>query len=266
MKLDIKNFEEKISSPWMKYLLPFFESEKAYNIYQELKNLSKAGEKITPKSSDTWRFLKETDPDNIKMIIIGLDSYPGQYDKNTFHATGIPFDCSNSPNGKLQPSLISLYEGIGADVQDELPQEKDLSYLLKQGVFLGNRGIVTKLFKAESLLTLFDYFWEIFFQEYVNKRPDVPVVLLGKGAEYLKRWVTFNPLFILRHPSFAVRTGQIWDTEKVFTKVNKLIEGNNGSDFKIEWNYNKWKEKQIIKPKEISEYSEDELAAIECPF
>lgn len=258
-RLNIEDFTLKIGESWMRYLSPFFESEKAYNIYQELKNISRVGEKITPKSNDTWKFLKETNPDNIKMIIIGLDSYPGQYSKTTFHATGIPFDCSSSPDGKLQPSLISLYEGIGADIEDELPQEKDLSYLLKQGVFLGNRGLVCKLFKTESLLTLFDYFWEIFFQEYVNKRPDVPVVLCGKGAEYLKRWVTFNPLFILRHPSFAARTGQIWETEKTFTKINKLIEGNNGKDFCIEWNYNRWKEKQIIKPKELSEMTDDEI-------
>lgn len=240
-QLKKEDFIEKIGESWWKYLGKFFESEEAYNIYQTLKSDSKK-DKITPKSSDTWKFLKLTNPNTIKAIVIGLDSYPGQYSPDLYHATGIPFDCSNVPAGKrIQPSLEEFWDGIQAEYNEEFEHTPNLEFLLTQGLFLGNAGITCKLFKTGSHISLWLPFWKSFFEEFVSTRPDIPIVYLGKEAENLKKFAYFNPQFSLTHPSFAARTGQTWDTQGVFKKINEINKSNNGDGFDIIYNYPNYK-------------------------
>lgn len=241
-QLKLNDFKEKVGDEWWKYLKPFFESKEAWDIYQVLKKDS-AFHKITPKSSDTWKFLKEIHPDTVKVIVIGLDAYPGMYNKETYHATGIPFDCSNSPTGKLQPSLEAFWDGLSEDLDEELPHEADLKFLLQQGLFLGNRGITCKMYGTESHIPLWDDFWKYFFQYYVSQRPDIPIVFLGKSAAKLRKFVEFNKVFEISHPSASARTGQTWDTKKTFTNCNNIIKSLNGPDYMIRYNkkeYEKW--------------------------
>ncbi len=242
MKLNQDDFKAKVGT-WWTYLEPFFASEKAWNIYQTLKKDVKGGEKVTPKSEDSWKFLSEINPDQVKVIIIGLDAYPGLYSKDNYHSNGIPFDCSNSPDGKLQPSLNEFWNGLSAEYEEEFEKSPSLKYLLDQGVFLGNRGITCKMFKTGSHIPLWDDFWEVFFENFVSKRPDIPVIFLGQEALKLRKYVTFNRVFPLAHPSFAARSGQTWDTKGVFKQCNEIIKSLNGEDFCIKWDkkeYEKW--------------------------
>jgi len=240
-KLNIDTFLPKVGEKWMKYLQPFFESEECYNIYQELKQIAKT-EVITPKSEDTWKFLLKTNPENIRVIVLGMDAYPGRYNKNLLHCTGVPFDCSNTPDGKLQPSLTEFWNGLSAEFEEELPKEADLTFLLNQGLFLGNAGLTCKLFKSGSQIQLWEPFWKYFFQEFVSTRPDIPIIFLGKEALKLKKYVSFNRCFELAHPSFNARNGTLWETKGVFKTCNKIIEGLNGKNFCIEYNYKTYKE------------------------
>jgi uracil DNA glycosylase len=242
MQLDQKIFEEKVGSKWYKYIHRFFTSKEAYDIYQVIK--SDAGtDFITPASEDTWKFLKNSDPDNIKVLMLLTDSYSGCYTKPTkykkglFHSTGIPLDCSNTPDGKIQGALTEFWNGISAELNDDLPKEKSLQFLIDQGLFLGNRGITCKLFKGESHIPLWDYFWQVFFEDFVSQHPNIPIIFCGKVAEKLKRFVAFNPIYTISHPSAAAKTGQVWNTENVFTKCNKRIKDMNGPEYQIEYNY-----------------------------
>ena len=72
MKLDLEKFEPLLGE-WFLRLKPVFEKPEMYNLYQEMKKLSLSGVKLTPKSSDLWRFLKECSPNNLKLVIIGMD-------------------------------------------------------------------------------------------------------------------------------------------------------------------------------------------------
>lgn len=263
-KLDISKFLPKVGEKWMKYLQPFFESEECYNIYQELKQVAKT-EIVTPNSEQTWRFLLESDPENIKLIIILLDAYPGRYNKNLLHADGIPLSNEFSPDGKLQPSLTEFWNGLSAEYEEELPKVGDLKWLLQQGVFLGNAGLTCKLFKTGSMLQLWEPFWRYFFENYVSQRPDIPIIFCGKEAKQLKKFVTFNRTFELQHPSFNARNGTIWETKGVFKTCNKIIKELNGTEFMIEWNYNRWK--QGVKPVTES-LTKEEIQSLEsdCPF
>ena len=238
MKLEWNNLEEQIGS-WVKYLTPIFDSDDMYNLYQEFKVCK---ETITPLSKDLYKFLKVCPPEKLQVIMILLDSYPSRYKigAKDLQATGIPMDCSNTPDGKLQPSLEAFYEGIEKEYDEKIVHSKDLTYLCEQGVFLGNRALNCKLNKTGSFLGKWDFFWKFFFEEVINSYfPGIPVVLMGKEAQKLKKYIfeMSNPIFEVSHPSAAARSYTTWDTEGVFKKVNKIIELNNGPEFKIVWDY-----------------------------
>jgi uracil DNA glycosylase len=239
MKLNLEDFKKKIGDKWFSYLEEFFSSEKAYEIYQTLKLQSKS-EIITPDSKDTWKFLERIKPNSVKVIILAMDSYPGRYPNKVLHATGIPLDCSNSPDGKLQPSLIEFWNGIGNEYEEEITKTHDLQFLLDQGVFFGNRALTCKLFKTGSHMGMWDYFWEVFFQNFVSQKPDIPIVFLGKDAFHLKKYVSFNRMFELSHPSAAARSGVPWDTKGTFSNINKILKSLNGESNVILWDYKKY--------------------------
>ena len=121
----------------------------------------------------------------------------------------------------------------------KINKDKSLVNIAKQGVLLGNRALLCKLNKTGSLIGKFDFFWEYFFNNVITSYfPGVPVVLLGKEAKELKKYIfnLNNPVFELLHPSFSARNRMTWDTKKTFSKVNKMIELNNGKEFCIDWN------------------------------
>ena len=186
-----------------------------------------------------FKFLEYCPKNDLKLIIIGQDPYSGRYYKSKeFQADGIAFDCSNSPDGKIQPSLEAFWNGLSHEFDRELPREKDLKFLCEQGVLLGNRTLNCKLNKTGSFMGKWDAFWEFFLQEIVfNYYKGVPIILVGKDAAKLKKYVfeMNNPVFILDHPIFAARNNTLWETNNVFTKANKLIVEQFGQGTEIIW-------------------------------
>jgi len=233
-QLDLEKFKPALGD-WFFKFEKIFASKQMYDLYQELKELSRQGVKVTPKSSDLWRFFKECPPSMLKVVVIGQDPYPGMYRNGTFHADGIAFSNSYSPDGKCQPSLNSFWEGLSEDLGIELENKHDLKFLANQGVLLGNRALACKLNKTGSLMGQFDFFWEFFLQEIMPGFNGVPIILVGKDAQQLRRYCFefANPVFQITHPSFAARKNETWDTEKVFFKVQTILKHNNNET--IDW-------------------------------
>lgn len=227
--LNWEKFEPKFGK-WSRFIKPFFDEGGFDPIYQQLKQDTKEGHVITPKSENTFRFLEKVDPDNLKCIIIGMDSYPSRYRNGEFQATGIAFDCSNSPDGKIQPSLEAMYGGLERDLGITIKRTSNLNYLCEQGVMLANRGITCKLEKTGSHIELWNPFWQFFLEDVVCVYfPGIPFVLLGKDAQQLKRHIFAigNPIFELAHPSYAARNDEPWETKGVFSAINKIVKDNN---------------------------------------
>ena len=62
----------------------------------------------------------------------------------------------------------------------------------------------------------------------------IPIVFLGKDAAKYKKYTgIFAHTFELSHPASASYKGSEWDTEGVFSKVDILLEENNG--FSVQW-------------------------------
>lgn len=244
MKID--SFKEKLGS-WLDLLTPFIISEKCDKIYQKLKEDAKK-EVIFPLSSDTFKAFKECNINNLKLVVLGLEPYSNYYWNkdpkiNISQADGIAMSCEN---GKIQPSLEYFLRGIALEYNlpyEDYYETNSLKYLCEQGVLLVNRSLTVKKNKITSHIGLWDEFWEYFFQELQSKCPNIPILFLGKEAEYLRRYIfeMANPVFVLSHPSAAARTHEDWDTKKVFEKIASLNRTHQNDT--ITWSYKLYEEK-----------------------
>lgn len=239
--LDFNSFAPKFGS-WADKFKPFIESKDMWDIMQRIKADAQK-EVIVPKSSDTFRAFATTSLSNLKVIFVLMDPYPRRYsDKKTFQATGIAMDCSNSPDGKLQPSLEYFYDAMEKELEKPVERSKSLLYLHEQGVMMYNSDLTCKLNKTESHSGYWDKFQKYFLEEVMFGTTGIIYVLCGKASQRLKKYI--NPLgnyiFELTHPSAAQYGAGVWDSKGIFLKINKILKENNGIE--IHWNKKDWDE------------------------
>lgn len=247
---------EPVLGEWARYFKPFFESKKAWDIYQKLKAENWNFEKNEPKkprvdiypiAKNTYRAFQLCPPDKLQVIFYGSDPYPNRYKGGVPQATGLALDCSNSLERKCQPSLVAFWQGIANEYKEDPVLESDLTYLAQQGVLLTNRALTAEYMKIGKHGDWWDDFQQFFLQDVIQPHfPGIPIVFMGKDAAKLEKWVfkMSNPTFIIDHPSFAARTGMSWDTKGVFHAINRIIEENNGPIHTIKWNRKEF-DKQI---------------------
>lgn len=236
--LDFETFKPKFGY-WADKFKPFIESKEMYDIMQIVKaDAARFG--VVPKSSDTFRAFATTRPGDIKVIFILMDPYPRAYKDGTLQATGIAMDCSNSPNGKLQPSLEFFYDALEKELGKKVERSKSLLYLHEQGVMMYNSDLTCKFEKTESHSGLWRPFQKYFFEEVMYGTTGVIYVLCGEASQKLKKYINTlgNYIFELSHPSSAQYGSGVWDSKGIFTKINKILKENN--DFEIMWDKADW--------------------------
>jgi uracil DNA glycosylase len=99
----------------------------------------------------------------------------------------------------------------------------NVEYLAEQGVLMLNAALTTEINKAGSHLKIWEPFIKYVFENAIAPSR-VPVVFLGKEASKFKRYMP--PLtwsFELSHPASASYKNAEWDSEGVFTKVNRVL-------------------------------------------
>lgn len=239
-------FQSSFHESYHDIIRPFIESEECDKIYAYLKERGRERRKIAPLPSLTYRCFQETPIDKIKTVMLGMSPYHTTMG-NTMIADGLALGCSVT--NKLQPSLTKFYEGLEKELYDGLSltyiKTPDVSYLAKQGVLMLNASLTTEINKAGSHLQLWEPFIKYVF-EYIVGPSRAPAIFLGKEAARFKRWL--SPMqwsFIVSHPASAAYNYTDWDTEGVFTKVNRLLLEDK--KHAIQW----------LKISEIEEYEED---------
>lgn len=242
-KLDYETFKDKLGA-WAPKFKPFIESKKMWDIYQKVKNDS-ASDTIVPKSTDTFRAFKTVDPANLKVIFYLMDPYPRKYSNGEFQATGIAMDCSNSPDGKLQPSLVNWYDAISKSEGYKVNYSPSLEYLHEQGVMLLNTDLTCKLNKTTSHEKLWEPFQKYFLEEVVGSETHIVYVLCGQASLRMEKYINpFCKIFKLSHPAAASHTHTEWDDKGVFKDINTIIW--NANRFKIWWDKDKWEESKEL--------------------
>jgi uracil-DNA glycosylase len=213
---------------WWSIIEPFFDMGGFDPIYEQLKKDSKRGKKIAPLSSDVYRCFRETPINELRVVILGLCPYHSLIDGKPV-ADGLLMGCSVT--GKIQPSLEQFYGALEEDLFNGLnlraKKHADVTYLAKQGVLMLNAALTTEINKAGSHLKIWEPFTKYIFENAIAPSR-VPVIFLGKEASKFKRYMA--PLtwgFELSHPASASYKNTQWSSEKVFSKVNRMLADDN---------------------------------------
>lgn len=233
-----EKFSEQFHESWHAKIRPFIESNECDAIYEFLKKETKRGKKIAPLSSNVFRAFKETSLDDLKVVMMGMCPYH-TIKNGVAVADGLLMGCSVTQT--LQPSLEQFYGALERELHNglNLNYEKtpDVTYLANQGVLMLNAALTTEINKAGSHIALWEPFTKYLF-EYVLDTTNVPFVFLGKdAAKYESHVPLFTWSFVLSHPASASYKNTDWNTEGVFTKVNKILKENN--NYSIMWLYEK---------------------------
>lgn len=242
-KLDYDSFKDKMGA-WTPKFKSFIEGKEMWDIYQKLKIDNSQGG-IVPKSSDTFRAFKLTDPRHVKVIFYLMDPYPRKYSNGEFQATGIAMDCSNSPDGKLQPSLVNWYDAMSKELGYKVKYSPSLDYLHEQGVMLLNTDFTCKLNKTESHKGLWEPFQKYFLEEVLRSETHIVYVLCGKASLRMEQFINpFCKIIKLSHPAAAAYSHTDWDSEGIFEQINKIIWAANR--YHIFWDKDKWEESKEL--------------------
>jgi uracil-DNA glycosylase len=228
------NFKHQFHPSWHAKMKPFIESDQCDKIYAYLKAESKRGKKVAPISMNVWRCFKETSLDDLKVVVMGMCPYH-TFKNDLPVADGLLMGCSITE--QVQPSLDQFYGAMEREFYDGLNlsiiKNPDVSFIAHQGVLMLNAALTTEMNKAGSHIEIWEPFIKYLFEEIINHL-GVPIVFLGKDAARYKKYTgIFTHVFEVTHPASASYKGTEWDTEGVFTKVNRLLEENNG--FSVQW-------------------------------
>jgi len=184
---------------------------------------------IFPEYKNIFRALKETEYQNLKIVIIGQDPYHGEKEAN-----GLAFSVNDQV--KMPPSLRNIYKELNSDLYI-VNESKDLSYWAKQGVLLINAVFTVEKDKPASHK---NKGWEIFTDNLIriiNKKNETVIfVLWGNFAKLKKTLIDTKKHKIIEssHPSpFSARKS--FFGSKPFSKINKILkeEGNKEIDWQI---------------------------------
>jgi len=229
---------------WADRIQPFFLSGGFDEIYERLKKDSARGKWIAPLSSNVFRCFKETSINDVKCIVVGISPYhtftgwtnrflPNadvtKESKIIPVADGLCLSCSVT--GRLQPSLLQWYSACEKELnyEEESVRNPDLLFLAKQGILLLNAGLTCEEGKPCSHNIMWEGFMKYLFEE-VLVTNGIPVILLGKEASKLKRYIMpFTWIFELSHPSSAAYNNTQWDSKGVFQSMNKIIKESNNN-------------------------------------
>ena len=226
--IKLKLIEKLQPSGWANKLRGFLQSSDFDKILNTLYKLREEDKRFTPPLKQVFRAFEECPHDKLKVIMIGQDPYP-----QLGVADGIAFSCGNTL--KPQPSLKNIFEAVSVTVHDGV-QDPDLTRWANQGVLLLNSALTCQVDKVGSHYAIWQEF--ICYTMDILNFTDTGLifVLIGKQAQELEGMIgEHHHIIKTTHPAYASYIKQPWDCGDVFNKINKIINGQIGPTFKINW-------------------------------
>ena len=167
----------QIHDSWLKHLLPEFEKPYMQRLKQFLQQEKAQQRTIYPPSDKIFEALNTTPLDNIKVVILGQDSYHGEG-----QAHGLCF--SVQPGIAVPPSLVNIYKELHDDVAMPIPQHGYLKSWAEQGVFLLNSTLTVAMNCAGSHQNKgWETFTDTIIQLISSQCDSVVFLLWGKFAQ-----------------------------------------------------------------------------------
>ena len=207
---------------WWELLSPFFKTEEWKDIVHLINTDRKQNIVIPEQGSNLFfKIFKDLQPDDIKVVILGQDPYCQS--KNIYD--GYAFSCSNTINP--QPSLRNIIKEIERTFPDNLNLNRnDLSYLVKQGVFLCNTALSVILNKPDSHTNIWNKFTTFWIDVLSSYNQDIIWLLMGNKAHNFEIFINYGDILKTGHPS-PLNTSNPFVTSDAFIKINEgLIKLN----------------------------------------
>lgn len=225
-KLDIEEIKEKMlkklePSGWSRVFKSFIESRDFENIIYALAKQARDGKRFTPTLKHLFRAFEECPYDELKVIMLGQDPYPG-----FGQADGIAFSLSNSR--EIQPSLDYIFKEVNRTVYDgvNVCKDMDLTRWSNQGVLLLNTALTTTVGKIGQHYLIWRPFIAYILDWLSWNCPGMVYVYFGKKAEEWADCVNDNNYkFYLTHPASAAYNAYTeWDSKNVFPQVAEILK------------------------------------------
>ncbi|TWR31680.1 uracil-DNA glycosylase [Mucilaginibacter pallidiroseus] len=222
----------ELEASWMRVLGPEFEKPYMVELKNFLKQEKAAGYTIYPKGSEYFNAFNTTPFDDVKVVIIGQDPYPG-----VGQAHGLSFSVQKGV--AIPRSLNNIYKELATDIPGfKMPSHGNLSKWAEQGVLLLNATLTLRAGESNSHSKKG---WEKFTDAAIKKLSDektgIVFILWGAYAQSKVAIIDTSKHHILKsvHPSpLSVERG-FWGS-KPFSKTNELLikEGKTPIDWQID--------------------------------
>ena len=230
-EIKCKLIEKLQPSGWAHKLRGFIQSSDFDKVLDTLYKLREDGKRFTPPLKQVFRAFEECPHDKLKVIMIGQDPYP-----HFGVADGLAFSCSLTQ--KPQPSLKNIFGAVELTVYEEFPthQDPDLTRWANQGVLLLNSALTCQVDKVGSHYSIWQEFIAYTMDMLNFTDSGLIFVLMGKQAQELEGMIgDHHHIIKVSHPASAAYTKTTWDCGNIFNEINKIIKGQYGPTFKINW-------------------------------
>lgn len=225
-EVQLKLYEQLKPSGWADKLKMFILSDEFYTILDTLLKQSMEGKKFTPTIKHLFRAFEECPYDDLKVVIVGQDPYPG-----FGQADGIAFSLSNSD---MQPSLDYILKAVNTTVYNGVnsSRDRDLKRWSNQGVLLLNTALTTTVGKIGQHYLIWRPFIAYVFDWLSWNCPGLVYVYMGKKAAEWSDCVNDNNYkFFLTHPASASYNGaEEWESQNLFPQISKILKQNYNID------------------------------------
>lgn len=185
---------------------------------------------VFPPDDMVFNALKQTEYDNVKVVILGQDPY-----HNVNQAHGLSFSVQRGV--PLPPSLQNIFKELSDDMGIAPSRSGDLTAWAKQGVLLLNTVLTVEQGRPNSHQ---NQGWEVFTDKVIsvlNERVEpVIFVLWGKPAQSKIQLITNKHHIILRapHPS-PLSAYRGFFGSRPFSTINQYLKawGKNEIDWQL---------------------------------
>lgn len=230
-EIKCKLIERLQPSGWAQKLRGFVQSSDFDKILDTLYKMREDGKRFTPPLKQVFRAFEECPHDKLKVIMIGQDPYP-----HFGVADGLAFSCSNT--NKPQPSLKNIFQAVEHTVYEDFPtyQDPNLTRWANQGVLLLNSALTCEVDKVGSHYAIWQDFIAYMLDIINFTDSGLIFVLMGRQAQELESMIgNHHHVIKVSHPASASYTKTTWDCGDMFNEINKIIKGQHGPTFKINW-------------------------------
>lgn len=182
------------------------------------------GKEFLPQREDVWNALRLTEPDKVRVVILGQDPYP-----TPGHAHGLAFSVKEGI--AVAPSLRNIFKELESDVGMKRGSGC-LEDWAVQGVLMLNTILTVEPGKPQSHAKAG---WEDITDAILTslKGRKIIFILWGKVAQMKKRLLDGETVWETAHPSpLSAHNG--FFGSKPFSTINRLI-GENGLGEPIRW-------------------------------